>query len=247
MVADEEVDPSEMVLGGGRLTAGVVKIGETVRRPKSALTRTLLLHLAQAGFDGVPKYLGRDELDRDILTFLPGDVPAKWRALTDDQVAAAGALLRRFHETSRALAERLGDGPVICHNDPGPNNTVFRHGRPIAFIDFEFAAVGDPLEDAAYMAWSWCISSKPARGDATSQAHQVRVLADAYQLSTDQRTHLMDAVQERLVRNERFWTERASNGPPVISGPPPTEVLAWTSTEKAFVTRFQHAFTAALG
>jgi hypothetical protein len=80
--------------------------------------------------------------------------------LTDDQVAIAGTLLCRFHEASRALAEclcqrsakihasasgdSLGDGPVICHNDSGPNNTVFREGRPIAFIDFDFAAVGDP-------------------------------------------------------------------------------------------------------
>lgn len=246
MVADEEADLVEVILGGGRLTAGVVKIGETVRRPKSAFTKTLLLHLAQAGFDGAPRYLGRDGFDRDILAFLPGDVPAKWCALTDDQVAAAGALLRRFHEASRALADRLGDGPVICHNDPGPNNTVFLRGRPIAFIDFDFAAVGDPLEDVAYMAWSWCISSKPARGDAASQAHQVRVLADAYGLSTAQRTRLMDAVQERLERNERFWTERACSGTPVISGPPPAEVLAWTSTEKAFVTRLQQVFTTAL-
>ncbi|MEU4164711.1 phosphotransferase [Actinoplanes sp. NPDC026670] len=246
MVAEGEADPSETILGGGRLTPGVVKVGATVRRPKSAFTRTLLLHLAQAGFDGVPKYLGRDELDRDILAFLPGEVPPKWHAMTDDQVAAAGALLRRFHEASRTLAERLGGGPVICHHDAGPNNTVFRHGQPIAFIDFDFAAVGDPLEDVAYMSWSWCISSKPERGDASSQAHQVRVLADAYGLSADQRGHLMDAVQERFVRNERFWTARASNGPPVISGPSPAEVLAWTATEKAFVTRFQRVFTAAL-
>lgn len=246
MVADEQADPSETILDGGRLTPGVVKIGETVRRPKSAFTRTLLLHLARAGFDGAPKYLGRDELDRDIVTFLPGAVPAKWHALTDDQVAAAGTLMRRFHEAGRTLAERLGDGPVICHNDAGPNNTVFRHGRPIAFIDFDFAAGGDPLEDVAYMAWSWCISSKPARGPAAHQAQQVRVLADAYGLSTAQRTRLLDAVRERLVRNERFWTARASNGPPRISGPSPTEVSAWTSAEKAFVTQFERVFTAAL-
>jgi Ser/Thr protein kinase RdoA (MazF antagonist) len=246
VIAHEGVESSEVVLGGGRLTAGVVKIDETVRRPRSPFAATLLLHLAQAGFDGAPKYLGRDDLDRDILTFLPGDVPAKWRALTDDQVTTAGSLLRRFHEASRVLAERLGGGPVICHNDPGPNNTVFRDGRPVAFIDFDFAAAGDPLEDLAYMAWSWCISSKKIRGDAIGQAHQVRVLADAYGLSADQRTQLMDAVQERLVRNERFWAARASHGPPVISGPPPAEVLAWTSTEKDFVTRFQLVFTAAL-
>jgi hypothetical protein len=32
--------------------------------------------------------------------------------------------------------------------------------------------------------------------------------------------YLRDAVPERLVRNERFWTNRASDGPPVTSGAP---------------------------
>jgi hypothetical protein len=249
VVVDERANSSEVVLGGGRLTAGVVRIGETVRRPSSsasAFTATLLSHLARAGFDGAPSYLGRDELGRDILTFLPGDVPAKWRAFADEQVAAAGALLRRLHDASRALAERLGGGPVVCHHDSGPNNTVFREGQPVALIDFDFAAVGDPLEDVAYMAWSWCISSKPTRGGAARQARQVRVLADAYGLSEDQRGRLVSAIEERFVRNERFCVERAKNGPPVIFGPPMAEVLAWTLTEKAFVTRFQRVFAAAL-
>lgn len=249
MVADEGAGSSEVSLGGGRLTVGVVRIGETVRRSSSSaspFTATLLSHLDRAGFDGVPRYLGRDELGRDILTFLPGDVPAKWRAFADEQVAAAGVLLRCFHDASRALAERLGGGPVVCHHDSGPNNTVFRDGQPVAFIDFDFAAVGDPLEDVAYMAWSWCISSKTARGDAASQARQVRVLADAYGLSEDQRRGLVNAIEERLVRNERFWVERAMHGPPVISGPAVAEVLAWTLTEKTFVTRHQRVFVAAL-
>ena len=96
------------------------------------------------------------------------------------------------------------------------------------------------------MAWSWCISSKPARGDAEGQAGQVRVLADAYGLSGDQRGRLMNAVEERFVRNERFWGERAMHGPPVVSGPAIAEVVAWTRTEKAFVTRFRRVFVAAL-
>ena len=237
---------AEVVLGGGRLTAGVVRIGGTVRRPHSPFTMTLLSHLAAAGFDGAPRHLGRDELGRDMLTFLPGDVPAKWRAFTDDQIAAAATLLRRFHEASRGLAERVGGGPVICHHDAGPNNTVFRAGRPVALIDFDFAAAGDPLEDVAYLAWSWCISSKPARGDAASQAGQVRILAEAYGLSTGQRSRLMDAVDGRLARNELFWARRASGGPPVIAGPSPAEAVTWTSAERAFVTRFRHVFAAAL-
>ncbi|MEV0901428.1 phosphotransferase [Actinoplanes sp. NPDC049802] len=135
---------------------------------------------------------------------------------------------------------------MVCHHDSGPNNTVFRDGQPVAFIDFDFAAVGDPLEDVAYMAWSWCISSKPARGDAASQARQVRVLADAYGFSEGQRHRLVDAIEERFARNERFWGERAQHGPPVISGPAVAEVLAWTLREKAFVTRHRRVFAATL-
>jgi phosphotransferase family enzyme len=249
VIADAGAGGSEVVLGGGRLTAGVVRIGATVRRPRSPaspFTARLLTHLARAGFDGAPEYLGRDERDRDVLTFLPGDVPAKWRAFTDEQVSAGGQLLRRFHQAGRGLAESTGGGPVICHHDCGPNNTVFRDDRPVAFIDFDFAAPGDPLLDVAYLAWSWCISSKPARGDAASQARQVRVLADAYGLSADQRCRLVGAIGERFVRNERFCLGRIEHGPPVISGPSPAEVWAWTVREKAFVTRFEHVFTAAL-
>jgi hypothetical protein len=159
VVVDGAAEP-EVPLGGGRLTSGVVKVGGTVRRPASPFAAMLLSHLALVGFDGAPRYLGEDGLGRQVLTFVPGDVPAKWRAFGDEQVARAGMLLRRMHDASRGLAERVGGGDVVCHHDPGPNNTVFRDGLPVAFIDFDFAAVGDPLEDVGYVAWSWCISSK---------------------------------------------------------------------------------------
>ena len=52
--------------------------------------RDLLLHLESVGFDGAPRYLGTDDLGREVLTWIDGDVhsavPA-WamtdRALTD--------------------------------------------------------------------------------------------------------------------------------------------------------------------
>jgi Ser/Thr protein kinase RdoA (MazF antagonist) len=248
-VADAAAEP-EVPLGGGRLTPGVVKVGGTVRRPASPASpfaAMLLSHLASAGFDGAPRYVGEDALGREILTFVPGDVPAKWRAFADEQVAQAGMLLRRIHEASRDFAERLGGGEVVCHHDPGPNNTVFRDGLPVAFIDFEFAAVGDPLEDVGYMAWSWCISSKPTRGLPTEQAHQVRVLADAYGLSADQRRRLPMAIEERLVRNERFWRERADQQQSGPGDPRAAEVLAWTRQEATHFASRRRAFVAALG
>jgi hypothetical protein len=240
---------AEVVLGGGRLTPGVVKVGGTVRRPvspASRLTAMLLAQLAEEGFDGAPRYLGEDSLGREILTFLPGEVPAKWRAFDDEQVATAGMLLRRMHDASRGLAERLGDGDVVFHHDPGPNNTVFRDDLPVAFIDFDFAAVGDPLEDVGYMAWSWCISSKPARGQPTEQARQVRVLADAYGLSADQRRRLVTATQDRFVRNECFWRERADADQQGRAGPTAAEVLAWTRREAAHFASYRSVFAEAL-
>jgi hypothetical protein len=233
---------AEVPLNRGRLTAGVVRVGDTVRRPRSPaseFTAELLRELAEAGFGGAPRYLGSDELGRDILSFLPGDVPAKWRAFDDGQVTAAGTLLRGLHDAGRGLAARLGGGSVVCHHDAGPNNTVFRDGLPVAFIDFDFAAAGEPLEDVGYLAWSWCIASKPSRGTPADQARQVRVLADAYGLAEDQRRLLPDAIDQRLVRNERFWRSRLANA---HAG----ESLEWTRRERAFVGRFREVFDAAL-
>lgn len=238
-----------MPLGGGRLTPGVVKVGGTVRRPvspASRLTAMVLSHLAAEGFDGAPRYLGEDDLGRVILTFVPGEVPAKWRAFDDEHVARAGMLLRRMHDASRGLAERLADGEVVCHHDPGPNNTVFRDDLPVAFIDFDLAAVGDPLQDVGYMAWSWCISSKPARGLPTEQARQVRVLADAYGLSADQRRRLVTAIEERFVRNECFWREWADVDPRGHEGPGAAEVLAWTRQEAAYFASCRKVFAGVL-
>jgi hypothetical protein len=233
---------AEVPLNGGRLTAGVVRVVDTVRRPRSPaseFTAELLRELAEAGFGGAPRYLGSDELGRDILSFLPGDVPAKWRAFDDGQVTAAGTLLRGLHDAGRGLAARLGGGSVVCHHDAGPNNTVFRDGLPVAFIDFDFAAAGEPLEDVGYLAWSWCIASKPSRGTPADQARQVRVLADAYGLAEEQRRLLPDAIDQRLVRNERFWRSRLANA---HAG----ESLEWTRRERAFVGRFREVFDAAL-
>ena len=50
----------EVPLRGGRVTAGVVRVGETVRRPPTAnsdFVKRLLGHLASKGFDGAPRVL----------------------------------------------------------------------------------------------------------------------------------------------------------------------------------------------
>ena len=66
----------EQRLGGGRSTTGVVRIGDTVRRPTGPWTATIhayLRHLSAAGFAAAPEVLGIDERGREILRYIPGD------------------------------------------------------------------------------------------------------------------------------------------------------------------------------
>jgi Ser/Thr protein kinase RdoA (MazF antagonist) len=199
----------EIPLPSGRLTRGVVRIGDTVRRPSKAsspFVRRLLGRLGKLDASWAPRYLGQDSLGRDVLTFLPGSVPLKWRTFSNQQVSEAGRLLRRFHDATRG-SDLAADSPVVCHNDPGPNNLVFQDDLPFAFIDFDTAAPGHPLDDLGYMAWAWCISSKPDRQSSTFQAAQVRVLVDAYGLEVN-RGAVVPRILGRVAQNIHFWSEK---------------------------------------
>lgn len=134
------------------MTQDVVQVGDTVRRPvnsSSKFVAALLRLLEEKHFDGVPRYLGQVD-GRDVLSCIAGDVPSRFQTWSNEQVAAAGVLLRSLHDATRgsALAGRCS---VVCHHDAGPNNVVFRNGAPVAFIDFDTAAPGSPLEDFGYL------------------------------------------------------------------------------------------------
>ena len=147
----------ETALGGGRSTAGVVRIGDTVRRPvraRAAFVHDLLRHLESRKFDSAPRFLGIDGAGREMLSFIPGEVPQELGGFSDDQVAAAARLLRQLHDAT--VDSRLRDGrEIVRHGDAGPCNCVFVDGMPVAFIDFDTAHAGSRVEDVAYAAWFW--------------------------------------------------------------------------------------------
>ncbi|HWD80959.1 MAG TPA: aminoglycoside phosphotransferase family protein [Kribbella sp.] len=212
------------------MTAGVVRVGDTVRRPlsdHSAFTAALLELLADRDF--TPDYLGQDEQGRDILTYLEGDVPSRYQRWEDQQIAAAAAILRAFHDATRD-SQLAGSREVVCHHDPAPTNFVFTDGVPTALFDFDLAAPGDPLEDLGYAAWTWCIASK--YGDPARQAHQVAVLAKAYGLPAQ--APLTDAILQNQLNNAQFWTDRPSDAA--------AERIAWSLREHAFVTANRTVF-----
>ena len=60
----------EVPLRGGRVTPGVVRVGNTVRRPvteASPFVARLLGHLERRGFAGAPRHLGLDAAGRDCV------------------------------------------------------------------------------------------------------------------------------------------------------------------------------------
>lgn len=81
----------EVPLVGGTANQGfVVRVGDTVRRPRTA-----------------PRHLGTDEQGRDVLSYVEGEVavtPYPAWALTDEAPASVGDLLRRYHRADSAVA-----------------------------------------------------------------------------------------------------------------------------------------------
>lgn len=148
---------SEIELTGGRTTAGVVRIGDTVHRPVSAgssFVHGILRHLESKEFQGAPRFLGLDDKGREVLTFLPGYVPDELGAFSGDQTAAAAKLLRSLHDATTDCALRAAN-EVVCHGDPSPCNCVFVDGVPSGFIDFDAAHPGTRRDDVGYAAWLW--------------------------------------------------------------------------------------------
>ena len=206
------------LVGGMDPRYAPVRVGDTVRRAAGssrAAVRDVLLHLEVVGFDGAPRYLGTDEIGREVVSWIEGDVPLPpypaW-AMTDRALADLGGLVRRLHDATATFRTTASDwstqwadpggGPVICHNDLFPENVVFRSGRVVALIDFAMAAPGRPLWDVAIAAEIWGPLGDPARRDQhpanLDGIARLGVLANGYGLEPEQAEELVDVIdQER--------------------------------------------------
>ncbi|WP_433518443.1 phosphotransferase [Nonomuraea sp. CA-143628] len=204
----------EPLAGGG--VNEVVRVGNTVRRPTGPWTpavHRLLDHLAMAGFDRAPRAYGLDEAGREILDFVPGDVahyPVPAYAWSDAALEALAVLMRAYHDATTEFAAPDAEwyfparepAEVVCHGDIAPYNCVYRDGLPVALIDFDTAHPGPRLWDVAYAAYRFVPLSAVGNGEAVTpvaeQARRLRLLADAYGLSGEERTALPEVAAERL-------------------------------------------------
>jgi len=211
----------EISLIGGRTTTGVVRIGDTVRRPikaRATFAHELLRHLQTRRFTAAPEFVGVDTAGREILSFIPGVVPPELGYFSDVQLIAAARLLRQLHDATLDCPLR-NQYEVVCHGDPSPCNCVFVDGVPMAFIDFDDAHPGTRLEDLGYAAWLWIdIGNDDLSADA--QGQRVADFFQSYGLGTDDAIHSIVAAQVALAQrtdvagvrewshNCRIWVER---------------------------------------
>lgn len=165
---------NEEMLDGGNVN-DVVRIGNTVHRTAdNAFVHELLMFLKKCGFCKVPEFLGIDDKGREILSFLPGEVPGndypdfKPYIWTENSLIRCAELLRQYHDAVQdftPFAEKydfnnnysLMEGwvnEVVCHNDAALYNVVFRNEVPVALIDFDLAAPGPRIWDIVYMLYT---------------------------------------------------------------------------------------------
>ncbi|WP_159104885.1 aminoglycoside phosphotransferase family protein [Plantactinospora sp. BB1] len=247
-------------LSGGTMSL-VERRGDVVRRRTgfwSPPVHALLSHLETVGFDRSPRLLGVDGQGRELLSYLPGEVPRAWRWVGDDRaLVEAARLLRRYHDavagtTLRTLPgwdpflqeppELRGDpeAEVVCHNDFAVYNCVFVDGLPQAMIDFDGAAPGSRGWDLAWTAFSFV----PLNPDVPvpDRPRRLRLICDAYGL-TD-RSRLVDLIEARLERLRDGIRSLAGTDAP--QGDTPPSHLAYCERSLRLVRRLRPALESAL-
>jgi hypothetical protein len=229
----------EQVMAGG--VNVVTRIGDTVRRPTGSWTpavHALLAYLKARGFQGSPGVHGFDEQGREVVDFVEGDVldyPLPDQIVADEALRSVGELLRDYHEATLGFVsppdavwyfEAREPAEVLCHGDFAPHNMVFRDGRAAAVIDFDTAHPGPRAWDFAWTAFCFGLSTMDGDLDAADagagaplpeRIHRVRVLADAYGLSAEDRKVLPDVTIARLRHLVAHIREQAAAGHPGFS------------------------------
>jgi hypothetical protein len=228
-----EPDPAapEVPLLGGDVSEGVVRVGDTVRRPlgpNAPALHAVLEHLERVGFAGAPRLLGVDHRGREVLSYLEGEVAGRprppWIA-DDDRLRSVARLLLGYHEAITGFVlpsavvpdwgiPELPDLPpldppepeeLIGHQDVTPENVVFRDGKAVALIDFDLAKPASRLLDVLNALVYWAPLADPVdrypEMRGLDPAHRCRVFADAYGLEP--------AARARLVPLALGYTRRA--------------------------------------
>ena len=243
--ARAEETQAEEVLHGGN-TSVVVRVGDTVRRHTGHWTpavHALLAHLKSVGFGDAPTVLGSDEQGREVLHHVEGEVgllapgqplPPWFR--TVEACMAIGDWLRRCHDAQGGFepdetlpwrmvpGRRLTAGEVVVHHDAAPYNTIRRPDGGLTVIDWDFCGPGDPIEDLAFICWSWAplwndratVEREFGDGSVEGSAARLGALVEAYGLDAADRSGLLPAIQAKMQAHANGLERLAAQGDPAF-------------------------------
>ena len=185
---------------------GVVRVGDTVRRPAmpwSTSVDALLAHFRGVGFEGAPQALGYDEVGRQVLSFAEGFVDPDPSDLDISRLAEIGQMIRRLHDASSSFISppdatwNVAIAPdreeLICHHDLAPWNLV-RTADTLTFIDWDGAGPGSRLWDLAYAAHGFVPLSPSAPFSEEVSGQRLAALVRGYGLDQMERGRLVDLL-----------------------------------------------------
>lgn len=195
----------ERLSGGNASGDSVVRVGETVRKPWTASTASVIAFveaLRSAGVDA-PAPMGRDNLGRQVQEFVPGTLAIESYPLPRADLHRVGAMVRTIHDASSTYKPPAGaiwetaipapSNELICHNDLAPWNLLI--GERWLFIDRDAAAPSTRAWDLAYAAQAFALSD-PAR-DPHVAAGGLAAFIDGYRADRSLRRLLPHTMGER--------------------------------------------------
>jgi hypothetical protein len=228
---------TEVPLVGGDVTEGLVRVGDTIRRPHGTWSegvRALLTELERSGFDGAPRHLGIDSKGRDVLTFVHGEVASRpwpgWVA-DDDRAVSVARLVREYDDAAMAIglpewshslvptdvpgapASSAARPEFVAHLDITPENVVFVDGAAHALIDFDLARPAERVEELCNLLLWWGSWMPPEdREPVTASidaAQRGILLVDAYGASDADRLRIVPMALNQAARSWHTMKFRA--------------------------------------
>lgn len=212
--------PEELAGGWGQ-DVPPVRMGDTVHRQigeNGKFVHEVLTFLEDAQFDWAPRYLGVDDEGREIVQYIEGytprgqDVPKEtWSLETMTEIFEK---IRELHDLTSG-SDLAGEEECVNHGDLSYANTIYRDGRAVTFIDWDWAHGGKRVDDvAAALLQYLSIGEYKSEAGPSERAELARKLVDAYGFTSEQRKGLTDVMLDSLMKTRDHQLGLISKGNP---------------------------------